>query len=202
MRPFVALSFLLLATGPFYPAATVPDPPPPPVAAKFLDLFDRLRTAQQVKAEEGKHQQVIFLFSEPEINEYLRYSLRITPRPGLDSMTVKVFAKDYVSTLTRVDFDALERWRPGIIPAALRPVLKGKKAISIDFRIHAENSMVTFSVEKARYENVPLPAIFVEKMIQVVAARQPEKYDTSKPVPMPFGLRKVWTNAQTIQGRN
>ena len=35
------------------------------------------------------------------------------------------------------------------------------------------------SVEKARYDDMALPAFFVERMIQIVAARQPEKYDTS-----------------------
>ena len=39
-------------------------------------------------------------------------------------------------------------------------------------------------------------------MIQIVAARQPEKYDTSKPMPIPFGLRKVWTTEQLIYGNN
>jgi hypothetical protein len=201
MRHFVSVSLLLLAAAPFYQAATVSDPPPPPIAAKFLDLFDRLRTAQ-AKTEEGKHHLVTFLLSESDINEYLRYSLKTTPRPGLDSLTVKVFGKDYVATFARVDFDALERWHPGTIPAALHPVLKGKKAIQIDFRLHADNSTMTFTVEKGRYDDVPLPAAFVEKMIQLVAARQPEKYDTSKPLPLPFGLRKVWTNEQTIQGHN
>jgi hypothetical protein len=42
----------------------------------------------------------------------------------------------------------------------------------------------------------------VNKLIQIVAARQPEKYDTSKPMPIPFGLHKVWTTDHTIQGHN
>ena len=39
-------------------------------------------------------------------------------------------------------------------------------------------------------------------MIEVVAARQPEHYDTSKPVPLPFGLRKVWTGDKVVMGEN
>jgi hypothetical protein len=202
MKYLLSLSFLLLTAAPFFPAATVTNAaPPPPVATKFLDLFDRLRAAQE-KAESGKFQLVTFLLSENEINEYLTYSLKTTPRPGVESISIKAFSNDYISTFTRLDFDALESWRPGTIPTALKPVLKGKKAIWIDFRVHAEDSKLTFTVEKARYDDVPLPAVFVTKMIQIVAARQPEQYDTTRPMPIPFGLRKVWTAEHTIQGRN
>ena len=61
---------------------------------------------------------------------------------------------------------------------------------------------MTFSVEKARYDDVPLPAFFVNKLIQMVAARQPEKYDTTKPMPMPFGLRQVGTANHLLEGHN
>ena len=201
MRHLVTASFLLLSATPFFQAATVTSAAPPPGPAKVLDLFDRLRTAQD-KAANGKFQLVAFQLSDTEINEYLLYSLKTTPRPGLDSMTVKVSSSDSVSTLTKFDFDALEKWRPGTIPAVLRPVLKGKKAISIDLRIHADGSALSFTVEKAHCDDVVLPAIFVDKMIQIVAARQPEKYDTTRPMPLPFALRKVWTTEHTIQGHN
>src|SRR5579871_1187101 len=145
MRQFVTASVLVLGLATGFYAKTVANASQPPVVAKFLDLFDRLRAAQE------KHQPVSFELTENEINEYLRYSLKTTPRPGLDSVTIKVFPKDYISTFTRVDFDAVEQWRPGTIPTVLKPILKGKKSIWIDFRIHADKSLMTFEVEKARY---------------------------------------------------
>ncbi len=202
MKKLAALSVLILAAAPVFRAGTVnpATPAPPPVAAKFLDLFDRLRNAAEHKGDADSH--VAFKFTESETNDYLRYTLKTTPRPGLESVTVKFFPKDYVSTFTKVDFDAVERWKPGTIPTVLKPFLKGRKTILIDFRVHAENSNVTFTVEKARYEDMALPAYFVEKMIHLVAARQPEKYDTSKPVPLPFGLVTVSTGDKFIHGHN
>jgi hypothetical protein len=201
MRHLAISSLLLLAAVPFFAAKTVDTPPttPPPVAVKFLDLFDRLRDAQDPA---GDHKQVAFQLSENDFNDYLRYALKTTPRPGLDSITVKFFAKDYISTFTKVDFDAVERWHPGTIPTVFRTILKGKKSIWIDCRIHAADSKLTFTIEKARYDDLPLPSFFVEKVIQLMAARQPEKYDTSKPMPMPFGLNKAWTAEHTIYGHN
>jgi len=175
--------------------------PAPPVAAKFLGLFDRLRAAEAGRAH-GTPQHVAFQFSDGEINEYMKYALRTAPRPGLESVSVKIFPQNYVSTLSVVDFDAVERWKPGTIPGVLRPVLNGKKTIWVDYRFQADNAKITFSVEKAYYQAVRLPAFLVEKMIGIVAARQPEKYDTTKPLPLPFGLRRVWTAGHTISGEN
>jgi hypothetical protein len=201
MKHPAILSLLIFAAVPCFPAATVAsNVPPPPSAAKVLDLFDKLHAAQDPDKDGDRH--VAFKFSETEVNDYLRYALKTTPRPGLDSVTVKFFPKDYVSTFTRVDFDAVERWHPGTIPSVLRPILKGKKTILIDCRIHAEGSNLTFTVEKARYDDMALPAFFVEKMIQLLAARQPEKYDTAHPVPLPFGLVKVSTTEHMVEGHN
>jgi len=204
MKQFALVFSLLIPAALFCyagdPANTVAKAPPP-VVAKFLELFDRLRAAEAQKAH-GTPQHVSFKLSDAEIDEYMRYSLHAVPRPGLESVTVKFFPANYVSTFTVIDFDAVERWHPGTIPTLLRPVLSGKKSIWVDYRINANNSKISFSVEKAYYQSLRLPAFFVEKMIEIVAARQPEKYDTSKPMEIPFGLQQVWTNDHTIEGRN
>jgi hypothetical protein len=57
-------------------------------------------------------------------------------------------------------------------------------------------------VEKPCYQNLRLPAWLAERMIEIVAAQQPEKYDTRKPLPMPFGLRNLWTSGNAVGGEN
>jgi hypothetical protein len=165
--------------------------PLPPIAQKMYTLFDNLR----------KKGPVSFQLADSEINDYMKYSLKAVPRPGLDSVTVKVFPNNYVSTFSIVDFDAVERWKPGTIPMLMRPVLSGKKSIWVDFRFRATGGTASFSIEKAYFQQIRLPALLVEKVIQVVAARQPEHYDTSKPVPIPFELKTVWTNGNVIHGQ-
>lgn len=174
-------------------------PPIPPVATKLLGLFQEFRDAQAQRAT-GKIRHLSFRLTSSEINDYMVWALRMTARPGVDSVNVKICSHDYVSILTVVDFDAVEKWKPGTIPGILRPVLSGKKSISVDYQFHADNSTVTFSVEKAYYGNIRLPAFFVQEIIRIVAARQPEKYDTGKPLPLPFGLRKVWTADRVVMG--
>jgi hypothetical protein len=198
---FSCIAFI--GAAPVFSAGTVAaptTPAPPPVAARILDLFDRLRAAEEHKGDADSN--VSFKLNADEVNDYMRYALKTTPRPGLESVSVKFFPKDYVSTFTKVDFDAVEQWKPGTIPTLLRPFLKGKKTILIDFRVKAVNSNLTYTVEKARYDDMILPAFFVEKMIQIVAARQPEKYDTSKPIPLPFGLNAITTGEKFVTGHN
>jgi len=174
----------------------------PPAAVKILGLFDHLQAAEQQKLNGQKPQHVALELSEKEINDYSVYALAVAPRPGFRSLAVKVFPNNYISTLTLVDFDAIERWKPGTIPTLLKPVLTGTKIIWLDFRFQAAGGRTTFSVEKAYFENLRLPAFFVEKMIQAVAARQPEHYDTTRAVLLPFGLQRLWTKEHMVLGEN
>ena len=114
---------------------------------------------------------------------------------------MKVFASNYISTFTVVDFDAIERWKPGTVPVLLRPVLNGKKTIWLNVRFQAKNGTRIF-VEKAYFQSIRLPAFFVEKTIQIVAARQPQKYDTNKPLPQPFGLKQVSAKEHLVSGED
>jgi hypothetical protein len=168
----------------------------PAAVQKVLRLFDELNQAQSTK------QKVRFQLTEAEVNEYLRYARTANPRPGLEGMSVKFFPANYVSTFTVVDFDLVEQARPGTVPVVLKPVLNGKKEVWVDLRLNAAGGVGTFSVEKAYFQSIRLPAFLVEKMINVVGARQKEKFDTSKPVPLPFRLRSVVTGDKSISGEN
>lgn len=168
----------------------------PASVQKVLRLFDELNRAQATR------QKVRFQLSEAEVNEYLQHARTVNPRPGLDRLTVKFFPANYISTFTVVDFDMVEKARPGTVPALLKPVLNGKKEVWVDLRLNAANGFTTFSVEKAYFQSIRLPAFMVEKMINVVGSRQKEQFDTSKPVPLPFALKSVTTGDKSVSGEN
>jgi outer membrane protein OmpA-like peptidoglycan-associated protein len=174
--------------------ARPPLPPPPPAAMKVLRILSDLRATPPAP--------VNFQLTDAEINEYLVYSLLATPRPGLESITVKVFPHNYISTFAVVDFDAVERWNPGAIPAVFQNVLNGKKTILLDYRFQVSDAKATFSIEKAQYQDVDLPEFLVRRVLKAIAARQPEHYDTDKPLPLPLGLKQVTTSAGTVLAHN
>lgn len=168
----------------------------PASVQKVLGLFDELNQARTTQRK------VRFQLSEAEVNEYLQYARTANPRPGLDRVTVKFFPANYVSMFTVIDFDMVEQARPGTVPVLLKPVLNGKKEVWIDLRVNANGGVGTFSVEKAYFQSIRLPAFLVEKMINVVGSRQRENYDTSKPVPLPFGLRTIAVSDKGMAGEN
>src|ERR1700721_354673 len=90
MRYLATISFLLLSAAPFCQTKAATGPGGPPVVAKFLDLFDQLREAQDPA---GEHKHVAFQLSETEINDYLRSSLKTAPPRGADSIPAKLFPK-------------------------------------------------------------------------------------------------------------
>ncbi len=172
-----------------------------PAVTKVLTLFNDLNVAKNEKAA-GRVKKVSFTLTDGEINEYLRHALTVNPRPGLDNMRVQFYPSNYLATLVTVDFDAVERFRPGTVPTLLRPILNGKRAIQVDVRLQPQVGVTTFSVEKASFESVRIPAFVVEQMIAAVASRQAEKFDTTKPIPLPFGLQSIHTELGKVSGAN
>ena len=179
--------------------ATAANPDPPPAVTKVLKLFADLDAARRNPAA---RQHISFVLSEAELNQYLGYSLTATPRPGIESVLVKIFPNNYISTFTTVDFDAVDRWKPGTIPSMIKPVLSGKRTVWTDYRFQSDNGKTKFAVEKAYFEKIPIPAFVVNKVIEVLGARQPEHYDTTAPIPLPFGLKRAWTEGSLIKGEN
>jgi hypothetical protein len=136
-----------------------------PAVTKVLDLFNNLNHAQSTKTAGRSASRVSFTLTEAEVNEYLRHARVVNPRPGLDNLRVQFYPANYIATLVTIDFDAIEKFRPGTIPTLLRPILSGKRDMQLDVRIRPANGVTTFSIEKAAFESVRIPALVVEQMI-------------------------------------
>jgi hypothetical protein len=169
---------------------------------KMLDFFDRLRNAE---AEQAAHRPVPHVetrFTDGEVNEYMVHALKTAPRPGVKSIHVEFADGNYIATTVMADLDALERWKPGTIPAALRWMLNGTKSLRVDLRFRqTTDKLVGISVDKAYYQDVRIPALAVSQMMKILAARQPEHYDLNH-LMLPMGLRRMWTTGHTISGMN
>ncbi|GEM_PF-306368 len=195
IRVNAAQGAALLKTIGAKPAAPAPALSlPTPAALKVLDLITRLRATPR--------QHLGFQLTQDEVNDYLTYALRATARPGIDSVTVKFFPYNYISTFTIIDFDAVARWNPILIPPMLRPMLQGKRSILVDYRFHVQDGKATFTIEKAYYQTTSLPHFLVRQVLQSIAAQQPERLDLDEPVPLPFGLRELRTTQGVVMARN
>jgi hypothetical protein len=178
---------IMTDNAPVHPAAVVLTP----AAARVLDLFSKLRAVPR--------QSVVFRLTDDEVNLYLTYALLTSPRPGIDSIAMKFFPHNYISTLTVIDFDAIERWSPGLVPAFLD--LNGKKLLWVDFRFSVGAGTLSYNVEKAFYQNKRIPHFLAEKIIQTIGARQPENAGGTE-IATPFGLTRIQTGEHYVEAQN
>ena len=175
--------------------ASEPEVPPiTPAVAKVLNIYGELL------AKPPHH--VEFELTEAEVNEYARYSIRTLRRPGIEDVNVKLLPGDNVSVSAVIDFDALERERPGTIPAVFQPLLNGKKRVSLDVHFRAQDGSARLEVQKAVYQDVALPQFLARKMVQVIGYLQPEKINTDDEFPLPAGVKKLSTAAAEVRGSN
>ncbi len=171
-----------------------PAPEPEPAVVKVLELFRQLRATPR--------QPVKFRLSQEELNTYLAYALITAPRPGLDGVRVKLFPLNYVSTLVDVDMDELESKGGAGLLAPFHFLLNGKKQVWLDFRFDVKDGGMRLTVEKALYGKTQLPPVFARELLRLAGSLQPEHYDTSAAIPLPFHLRQLRTERGVLIGEN
>lgn len=142
-----------------------------------------------------------FQLPESEVNEYLAYALRINPRPGLSSVTLKLLPNSEISSLVWIDFDALTKWNSWILPAPLRSLLNGRMAVRVDAHLDARNGFLNFTVKDAYGPaGAMIARKVVEDVMQSIGLHQRELYNTGQPIPLPFGLKSMWCEKQLLAG--
>jgi hypothetical protein len=146
-------------------------------------------------------QKIGFEIPERAVNEYLAYSLRNRPRPGISAITVTLLPKNDISAAIEIDFNSVKQWAPEILPEPLRALLSGKRAIQVSAHFESRNGSFTFALKDVQGpDGKPLANKIMTDLLQSIGSRQPESYDAAKPIPLPFGLKRVWTEKQSVMG--
>jgi hypothetical protein len=146
---------------------------------------------------------VSFEFPEAVINLYLSISLKRTPRPGISSAQVELLPGNRVIVTAYIDFAHVMNGEPRIIPQGLLPKLIRARTIKAEFQFHVESRALTFIVRPIPSAKVDAPDVtapVLEGIIRKLAIIQPEKFDTTRPIPLPFGLKKLYTGKNYLGG--
>ncbi len=209
----IAAGMLLLAMGALIgssqtpsPAAAVRAPVEAPASAgngqgvaQIQDLLDSLARFDQ--NGRMKEQKLGFEIPERALNEYLAYSLGKRPRPGIGAATVTLISRNEISTVAEVDFDAVHAWDPKLIPDLLRPSLSGRRSLRVTAQFQSQDGFVTLTVKSAQGpEGNLIPNPIMADLLRAIGGRQPEAFDPGKPIPLPFGLKRIWIEKRAICG--
>jgi hypothetical protein len=190
-------------------SAPAPKPVPAPPPAPTGESTPGVTMIQDLLASLGKFdqdgrpakQKLGFEIPERALNEYLAYTLRNRPRPGIGTMAVTLLPKNQISSDVEIDFDAVQKWNPEIFPELLRPILSGKRSIHTDVKFESKDGFCSFSLKDTQGpDGKAIVNKVMSALLQSLGSRQPESYDTAKPIPLPFGLKRIWTEKQLICG--
>lgn len=142
-----------------------------------------------------------FEIPERAVNEYLAYSLRNRPRPGISAITVTLLPKNDISATIEIDFNSIKQWVPELLPEPLRPLLSGKQALQLNAHFESKGGSFTFTLKDVHGpDGKPLANKIMTDLLQSLGSHQPESYDAAKPISLPFGLKRVWTEKQVVLG--
>src|ERR1017187_7233754 len=146
-------------------------------------------------------QKLGFEVPERAVNEYLAYSLRNRPRPGISAITVTLLPKNDVSATIEIDFNSVKQWAPDILPEPLRPLLSGKRTLQVNAHFESKNGTFTFTLKDVHGpDGKPLANKIMTDLLQSLGSHQPESYDAARPISLPFGLKRLWTEKQVVLG--
>jgi len=167
-----------------------------------MQVVDMLATLSRFDQDgRAAGQKIGFQFPERAVNEYLAFALRSRPRPGISAITVKLLTRNDISATVDVDFSSVSQWNAELLPEALRSVLTGTRRLEVNGHFESSNGTIQFTLKDAHGpDGKALAAKIMNDLMQAIGSRQPEAYDAAKPLPLPFGLKRVWTDKQSLCG--
>jgi hypothetical protein len=145
-------------------------------------------------------QHISFELPEAYINMYLSESLKLKPRPGLRSLAVELHPGNRIVATAEVDVRRLMAADPAMIPSNLGSKLLGAGSLKAEFNFRVESGLLTFAVKPIASGGLDLPNPVLERIVRSIASIQPESLDTSRPITLPWGLKKLYTQARLLGG--
>jgi len=194
------------SAAPKAPVAAAAAPSTAPPSGEYtqgaMQVADLLASLNKLDSDGNPiPQKMGFEIPEQAINEYLAYSLRNKPRPGIASVTVSLLPKNELTATVEIDFNSVTQWNPEILPEPLRTLLSGRRTMKVNAHFESGNGTFTFTLKDAHGpDGKPLDNQLMMTLLQAIGEHQPESYNAGKPISLPFGLKRVWTGKQSVMG--
>jgi hypothetical protein len=164
-----------------------------------LDLISSLSKFDQ-EGRDPAHK-LGFELPESSVNDYIAYVLRTRPRPGVHKLRVSLQPRNQIAFEAEVDFTAVAEWLSWTPPDALKSMLTGHQTVRLNLEFESRNGAVTLKWKDAFGPgNQPVPSAILTTVLKSLGAHQPEGFDTTKPIPLPYGLKRIWTDKQSLGG--
>jgi hypothetical protein len=162
------------------------------LSAPVEEMISTLSKYAQAGLPSG--QRVSFEFPEVLINSYLAFSLKANPRPGIESASVRFQPGNRIGVDAVLNLDVVAAH----LPKENRSGLAGAQPAKIDLKFQTSDGKVTLTCERFLLSDKPLSAQLASAIVRVLGSLQPERYNTTQPIPLPYGLKRLTTTAGMI----
>ncbi len=128
--------------------------------------------------------------SEDELNAYLDEEYRSKTHIGMKSAVVKLFDASRVAADSVIDVDEIKS--EGSVGLKMISLLfSGDQTLHAEAKMIFNGNTVTYQLERAQLNGVTLPNPLVEKLIEILARKQSQKIDVTKPIPLSDTIKHV-----------
>lgn len=172
-----------------------------PITPQTTVVEDLLRSLW-VYDEDGRpsgSRNIGFQLPESLVNSYLEASLSAKPRPMIASMQVQLRSGNRCIVEAKINFDELRAKEPSLFSGAAKKEFRGLKLVRAELQFSVNSGFLSFQAKPLESQVTPSQDLLTS-MIRRIAAQQPEKIDTTHKIPVPFGLRKLWTEDRKLCG--
>jgi hypothetical protein len=162
------------------------------LSAPVEDMISTLSKYARAGLPSG--QRVSFDFPEVLINSYLAFSLKANPRPGIESASVRFLPGNQIGVEAMLNMDVVAAH----LPKPNRSGLAGVQPAKVDLKFRTVDGKVTLTCERFILSDKALPEQLATGIVRVLGSIQPEKYNITQPIPLPYGLKRLTTSAGII----
>lgn len=155
-------------------------------AEKVEGILQELETNH----ESGKVPAKTYVMTQPELNAYVKAKLQEQDRKGVEDFSIQLKQGTFV-TLMIVNMDEVELKGDSMTLNLFKALLSGNQTLEVEGRLVTENGMGNYTVERARLNNMPVPASLVNMILSSVGKRQDPPFDPTEPFEMPYSIKNV-----------
>lgn len=139
--------------------------------------------------ESGQAGQTYVLY-EGDLNAFLKSQLEERQRNGIRDLSIRL-SEGTITTYLKVNMDELELNGESVSLGFFKALLEGTQRLEVEGKLVAEDGIGTFTAERARLNDIPIPGSLVNRILSAVGRRQEPPFDPTQPFQMPYGIQRV-----------
>jgi hypothetical protein len=166
-------------------SANSPNPAVDPRAQRVERIFNEIEENHVNGRNPGK----TYLLEEEELNAYLSEKLREQKRKDVEKIGVRLHDKTF-TTHIQVNMDEVQV-KDTMTATLFKALFRGRQKVEVDGELKTNNGQGTYEVQRARVNDVGVPAVVVNTILTSVGRQQDPPFDPSEPFDMPYGIKNI-----------